>query len=72
MYYIIFYVLFVHDTDYVCAIIVRVRSGHEGHIGTIDLSVIKTLIITNSSCVMWFEGQHIDDYCVYFHILFFY
>jgi len=62
IYYTIFYVLFLHGV-----IIVRVRSGQERKTETIHLLILRT-----SPRTEWFEGHHIDDFCVYFQILFFY
>jgi hypothetical protein len=45
IYYIIFHVIFIHDTDYMCAIIVRVRSEQEEYTERIHLSDFKTVLL---------------------------
>ena len=52
----IFDFIFMHDTDYVRAIIVRVRYGQEEYTETIHLSEFKTVILRMSSRTLWNEG----------------
>ena len=61
IYYIIFDVIFIHDTDYMRVIIMRVQSEQEGYTETIHLSDFKTVILRISSRTVWFEGQHINE-----------
>jgi hypothetical protein len=61
IYYIIFDVIFIHDTDYVRVIIMRVRSGQKEYAEAIHLSDIKTVILRISSRTVWFEGQHVNE-----------
>ena len=46
IYHITFDVLFLHDTDYMCVIIVRVRSGHEMNTETIHVLILRTSLRT--------------------------
>jgi len=42
IYYIIFDILFLHDTNYMCVIIVRARPGHERNSETIHVLILRT------------------------------
>jgi hypothetical protein len=54
-------VIFIHDTDYMHVIIVRVRSEQEEYTETIHLSDFKTVILRISSRTVWFEGQYVNE-----------
>ena len=51
----------MHDTDYMRATIVLVRSGQWEYTETIHLYDCKTVILRISSCTVWLEGQHINE-----------
>jgi hypothetical protein len=54
-------VIFIHDTDYMRVIIIRVRSGQYEYIESIHLSDFKTVILRISSRTVWFEEQHVNE-----------
>ena len=51
----------MHDTDYMHAIIVPLRSGQLEYTETIHLYDSKTVILRISSRTGWLEGQHINE-----------
>lgn len=56
--------MFIHDTDYMCVVIVRVRSGQEEYIQLILLSGLDLVL-----CGVWFERQQkIDELYIYSQI----